>query len=239
MPDSGFQKHSQESAAVFLQSVFKILLPGSQGTTAVSDLNMIKQVWMALLMSHRQTHFCKLTLRGFGCWVQTEGSGSLVYENWKAGRCWVSAWSPRYCLNSSHPPWKRVFLLSVFDSVSLKKRLKLCLGFYFRNKSRFSFAAKKRLVTAAFLPLIVNVDVFYIHASSQCLHFLDFVYHGALMFVTILKVRAHRCDLFSRVGWPLLSIQRQNSWHVCIYKEILDLLSSYLCDDTNLRNVGA
>ena len=79
----------------------------------------------------------------------------------------------------------------------LVKKLKLRLGFYFRNKSCFSFAAKKRLVAGIFLSLMDYGDVLYMHASSQCLHSLDSVYHGALRFIICLKALTHHCDLYS------------------------------------------
>jgi len=56
------------------------------------------------------------------------------------------------------------------DSLSFKphiqqlvKKLKLRLGFYFRNKSCFSFDAKKRLVAAPVMPVIDDGDVLDMH----------------------------------------------------------------------------
>lgn len=61
-------------------------------------------------------------------------------------------------------------------------------------------------------------DVVYMHASSQCLHALDTVYHGALRFITNLKTLIHHCVLYARVGWSALTIRRQKHWHVVFPK---------------------
>lgn len=58
------------------------------------------------------------------------------------------------------------------------------LGFYIRNMFFFCFDAK-RLVALTFMPVIDYGDVLYMHASSQSLHSLDTVYHGALRFITV------------------------------------------------------
>jgi len=127
-------------------------------------------------------------------------------------------------------------ILSLFQPhiQQLVKKLKLRLGFYFRNKSCFSFNAKKRLVAAC-----DDGDVLYMQASSQCLHSLDTVYHGALRFITNLKTLTPRCSLYARVGWTALSIRRHNHWHVLIYKAILNVLPSYLCTLINQENPGS
>ena len=59
-------------------------------------------------------------------------------------------------------------------------------------------------------------DVIYMHASSQCLHALDTVYHGALRFIITLKTLTHHCVLNARVGWFALSIRRQKTL-ACFY----------------------
>jgi len=100
------------------------------------------------------------------------------------------------------------------------------LGFYFRIKSCHSFEAKKRLVAATFMSVLDYGDVIYMHASTQCLHVLNTVYHVALRFITNLKTLTHHCVLYARVGWSVLSIRRQKHWHVFIYKSILGLLPS-------------
>ena len=44
---------------------------------------------------------------------------------------------------------------------NLLKKLKLKMGFYFRNKSCFTFSAKKKLVEATFLSVIDYGDILY------------------------------------------------------------------------------
>ena len=99
---------------------------------------------------------------------------------------------------------------------------------FFRNKSCFSFEAKKRLVSATFLSVLDYGDVVYMNASSQCLHSLDTVYHGALRFITNLKTLTHHCNLYTRVGWSSLTTCRLKHWHILIYKAILGALPPYL-----------
>ncbi len=81
-------------------------------------------------------------------------------------------------------------------------------------------------------------DVLYMHASSQSLHALDSVYHGALRFITGFKVLTHHCDLYERVGWPSLSMRRLQHWYIFIYKAILGLLPSYLLTYISVNNIG-
>ncbi len=51
----------------------------------------------------------------------------------------------------------------------LKKKLRIKLGFYFRNKFCFSFNVRKKLVTATFLPVLDYGDVVYQFAPSSIL----------------------------------------------------------------------
>ena len=55
----------------------------------------------------------------------------------------------------------------------LTKKFKLKLGFYFRNKACFSFEARRRLVSATFMPLLDYGDILYMNASAQCLRSID------------------------------------------------------------------
>lgn len=111
----------------------------------------------------------------------------------------------------------------------LKKKLRLKLGFYFRNKACFSFEAKKALVSATFLPVLDYGDILYMHASCSLLRMLDTVYHGALRFITNSKSLTHHCNLYQKVGWPSLSFRRLTHWYSFIYKAILYKLPLYLC----------
>ncbi len=67
----------------------------------------------------------------------------------------------------------------------LKKKLKINLGFYFRNKFCFSFNVRKKLVTTTFLPMLDYGDVVYQFTPSYLLSSLDAVYHGALRFIRL------------------------------------------------------
>ncbi|XP_013857613.1 RNA-directed DNA polymerase from mobile element jockey, partial [Austrofundulus limnaeus] len=108
------------------------------------------------------------------------------------------------------------------DSLSFKphiqnlvKKLKLKLGFFFRNKIKFSFMIKKRLVTATFLSLLDYGGLLYMNASAQYLRF-----------VTNCKASTHHCDLYTRVGWPSLFTRRLGHWYTFIYKALLGMLPS-------------
>jgi hypothetical protein len=111
----------------------------------------------------------------------------------------------------------------------LQVKLKKQLGFYFRNKSCFSFKVKKEIVSAMFLPVLDYGDVIYQHAPSYLLLSLDALYHGALRFITGCKFSTHHCELYKRVAWPSLSIRRKMHWYLLIYKAILGCLPIYLC----------
>lgn len=70
---------------------------------------------------------------------------------------------------------------------NLRQKWKKKLGFYFSNKSCFSFSVRKKLVSATFLLVLDYRDVVYQHAPYYLLAFLDAVYHGALRFITVLE----------------------------------------------------
>ncbi len=59
------------------------------------------------------------------------------------------------------------------------------------------------------------------HASSQSLHTLDTIYHGALRFITNLKALTHHYSQYTRVGGSALSTRRLNHWHILIYEAVL------------------
>ena len=111
---------------------------------------------------------------------------------------------------------------------NLLKKLKLKLGFFFRNKSCFSFNARKRLVAATFLPVLDYGDIVYMNAPTHSLKLLDAAYHGALRFITDCKPLTHHCTLYSLVNWSSLSTRRLLHWYHFIYKSILGLLPTYL-----------
>lgn len=55
---------------------------------------------------------------------------------------------------------------------NLASKLKVKLGFYYRNKSCFSLRARKLLVSSSFLPLLDYGDVLYMGSSAKCLQSL-------------------------------------------------------------------
>lgn len=121
---------------------------------------------------------------------------------------------------------------------NLVKKLRLKLGFYFRNKLCFSFNVKKQLVAATFLSVLDYGDLLYMHSSTQCLLKLDSVYHASLRFITNCRALTHHCELYSRVGWPSLTTRRLCHWYIFIYKVIIGLLPLYLCELIKHKNTG-
>lgn len=113
---------------------------------------------------------------------------------------------------------------------ALVKKLKVKLGFYYRNKSCFTFSARKKLVEATFLPVIDYGDILYMHAAFSILRHVDSVYHASLRFITNTKSLTHHCILYDLVGWTSLKIRRQQHWYIFIYKAILGKFPLYLCN---------
>lgn len=120
---------------------------------------------------------------------------------------------------------------------NLVRKLKLKLGFLFRNKICFSFHVKKRLVSATFVSILDYADLLYMNASSQCLSKIDSVYHGALRFITNCRAQTHHCELYARVKWSSLTTRRLTHWYTFIYKAILGLLPPYICSLITVRNI--
>lgn len=106
------------------------------------------------------------------------------------------------------------------------KKLRLKLGFYFRNKLCF---CKKATCGHHFFYLFWTMVIFYMHTSAQNFHMIDTAYHASLRFITNCKALTRHCELYSRVGWPPLATRRLCHWYTFIYKAILGLLPSYLC----------
>ncbi len=102
----------------------------------------------------------------------------------------------------------------------LRLKLKKRLGFYFRNKSRFSFNARKKLESGTFLPILGYGDVVYQHASSYLLFSLEAVYHGALRFITDSTFSTHHFILYKRVAWSSLAVRTKMHWYLLIYHPI-------------------
>ena len=66
----------------------------------------------------------------------------------------------------------------------LTKSLRMKLGFFYRNRSCFPWATRKRLIEALFLSALDYGDIIYRNASNTTLKSLDTVYHSALRFIT-------------------------------------------------------
>ena len=94
----------------------------------------------------------------------------------------------------------------------LVSKLKLKLGFFFRNKSCFSFQVRKHLITATFLPLLDYGDLLFMNAPDQYLKKLDTVYHCALRFITGCSYQVHHCFLYAAANCPSLPVRRLSHW---------------------------
>ncbi len=107
-------------------------------------------------------------------------------------------------------------------------KLRLKLGFFYRNRLCFSLRARKLLVSSMFIPLVDYGDLLYMCAPSNSLSALDTVYHSALRFFTGCGRLTHHCQLYAKAGWPALSTRREIHWLLMIYKALLGLVPSYL-----------
>ena len=110
----------------------------------------------------------------------------------------------------------------------LVKKLRIKLGFLYRNRCCFTFLARKRIIESVFISVLDYGDVIYGNTSQTSLKSLDPVYHSALRFITGDRYGTHHCTLYNKVGWPALSEQRDNHWKIYIYKTITGLLPLYL-----------
>lgn len=137
----------------------------------------------------------------------------------------------------SHPvqvSWNLDRRCSLFSAshTAAERKLKLKLDFYFRNGSFVYLKTKNRPVDATFTSMLV----IFMHASSQCPHALDAVYHGALTFITNYKSITHPCLLYAWVGGPLLSVRRLINWYSFIFMVVLGL---YLCSSVIWKGVSS
>jgi len=101
-------------------------------------------------------------------------------------------------------------------------------GFYFRNKSCFTFSATKELVEPSFQSVIDYGDILYMHETS-ILCSLDSVYYVSLCFITNAKSLTPHCILYDLVCWTSLTTHRQQHWYVFIYKALFVKLLADLC----------
>ena len=88
----------------------------------------------------------------------------------------------------------------------LCKRLKIKLGFFYRNRTCLSSTNRRQIVQATFTSVIDYGDIIYMHAMASTLKSLDATYHCALIGASY---RTHHCVLYQNVGWTLLSMRRE------------------------------
>ena len=121
------------------------------------------------------------------------------------------------------------------DKLSFKKhiselitKIKPKLAFLYRNKACFDSKSRKQLIQATILSVLDYCDTIYMHAAHASLKPLDAIYHSALRFITGDKFLTHHCRLYEKVGWPSLTIRRNQHCNIFIYKGLLKLLPNYL-----------
>lgn len=120
----------------------------------------------------------------------------------------------------------------------LVSKLKLKLGFYYRNSACFSQSARRKLVEATYLPVLDYGDIFYRNTTKALLQSLDSTYHSALRFITRRKHSTHHCVLYDLVGWPSLDIRRHKHWLLFVYKAIVGQLPLYIQSLLSFSNQG-
>ncbi len=84
-------------------------------------------------------------------------------------------------------------------------------------------------MSSTFLLVLDYGDVVYQYAPYYLLVSSDALHHGALRFITDCKYSTHHCELYKRLAWPSLSIQRKMHWYLLIYTAIMGYLPFYLC----------
>lgn len=109
----------------------------------------------------------------------------------------------------------------------LVTKLKLKLGFFYRNASCFSLQVRSHLVKSTFLPLLDYGDL---HAPVQYLKRLDSMYNSALRFVTKSGLQVHHCTLYATAKCPSLASRRLTRWLTFVHKSLIGLAPSYLSE---------
>jgi hypothetical protein len=120
--------------------------------------------------------------------------------------------------------------------VSLLKKLRPKLGFFFHMKKCFPHLARKRLVQSTFLSVLDYGDLIYMHSSSSLLNKLDVIYHSALRFITGAPARTHHCILYEAVQWPSLSLRRKLHALIFIAKALMGKLPLYISNLLSFHN---
>ncbi len=120
----------------------------------------------------------------------------------------------------------------------LIKDLRVKLGFFYRNRSCFPWSIRKRLTDALVLSVLDYGDIIYRNASATTLKPLDALFHSALRFITGDSYTTHHCILYNKVGWPSLTVRRDQHWFLFIYKALIRKLPPYL-NSLLVRNTWA
>lgn len=110
----------------------------------------------------------------------------------------------------------------------LRSKIKSRIGFLFRNRASFTYAAKLALVKMTIIPMFDFGDVIYRTAPNFLLKKLDVIYHSVIRFVTNAPYNTHHCELYALVGWPSLTMRRLTHWYQLIYKSLLGKVPLYL-----------
>jgi hypothetical protein len=89
------------------------------------------------------------------------------------------------------------FTLSFSQHISkLLANVKSRLGFFYRNHSSFTPAAKLSLIQMTILPMLDYGDILF---SKGALERLNVLYHSAILFATNSPYRPHHCTLYYSV----------------------------------------
>ena len=75
----------------------------------------------------------------------------------------------------------------------------------------------------------------YMHVVLSTLKPLDAVNHSALPLITGDGFITHHCVPYDKIGWPSLSVRREQHRMIFIYKPLLHVLHDYLTDCISFR----
>ena len=73
------------------------------------------------------------------------------------------------------------------------------------------------------------------HAAFSTLKPLDAVYYSALRFITGDRFRTHHCVFYDKIGWPFLSVRREQHCVIFVYKALRHVLPDYLTNFISFR----
>lgn len=116
----------------------------------------------------------------------------------------------------------------------LISKLKVKLGFFYRNKASFIPQSQETKYLQCFcLSLIcfclsLIMVMYNMCSSSKCLQSMNSVYHCALRYVTARSHLTHCCECYVKSDWPSLRVRRYTRWLILVYKALLGLVPAYL-----------